>query len=82
MEWSSIVALPGGEGASVAVSGGRRSLRLVSSTMEDFPLRDWEQYDCVRKALGKAPLPVAARTGDSAGSGNPVSDAIKNALGN
>jgi uncharacterized protein len=48
----------------------------------DFPLRGWEQYDCVRKALGKAPLPAAARTGGTPGTANPVSDAIKNALGN
>ena len=46
----------------------------------DFPLRGWEQYDCVRRALGRAPLPAAARTGP--GGGNPVVDAIKNALGN
>jgi len=48
----------------------------------NFPLRGWEQYDCVRKALGKPPLPAAARTGGTAGTTNPVSDAIKNALGN
>jgi uncharacterized protein len=48
----------------------------------NFPLRGWEQYDCVRKALGKPPLPAAARTGGTAGTANPVSDAIKNALGN
>jgi TRAP transporter TAXI family solute receptor len=47
----------------------------------DYPLRGWEQYDCVRRALGKPPQPAAARTGAST-SGNPVSDAIKNALGN
>ena len=47
----------------------------------NYALRGWEQYDCVRRALGKAPLPAAARTGTS-GSSNPVSDAIKNALGN
>jgi len=47
----------------------------------NYALRGWEQYDCVRRALGKAPLPAAARTG-TPGSSNPVSDAIKNALGN
>jgi TRAP transporter TAXI family solute receptor len=47
----------------------------------DFPLRGWEQYDCVRKALGKPPLPGPVRTSGSPAS-NPVSDAIKNALGN
>ena len=46
----------------------------------EFPLRGWEQYDCVRKALGKRPLPVAAGTTTPA-SANPVSDAIKKALG-
>jgi uncharacterized protein len=47
----------------------------------DFPLRGWEQYDCVRKHLGKPPLP-AVRASGAPGSTNPVSDAIKNALGN
>ena len=47
----------------------------------EFPLRGWEQYDCVRRALGKPPLP-AAKTSSPPGSTNPVSDAIKNALGN
>ena len=46
----------------------------------EFPLRGWEQYDCVRRALGKAPLPASGRT--TVNGGNPVSDAIKNALGN
>jgi TRAP transporter TAXI family solute receptor len=46
----------------------------------DYPLRGWEQYDCVRKYLGKAPEPVkATRTGSA--SANPVMDAIKQALG-
>jgi len=44
----------------------------------DFPLRGWEQYDCVRRALGKAPA-TTARPGQG---GNPVSDAIKTILGN
>ncbi len=41
----------------------------------NYPLRGWEQYDCVRKYLGKAPTATAApptRTGQ-----NPVFDAIK-----
>ena len=46
----------------------------------EFPLRGWEQYDCVRRALGKTPLPTSART--TVTGSNPVSDAIKNALGN
>jgi TRAP transporter TAXI family solute receptor len=46
----------------------------------EFPLRGWEQYDCVRKALGKRSAPVAAGTAKPANA-NPVSDAIKKALG-
>lgn len=43
----------------------------------DYPLKGWEQYDCVRRAVGKkAPAPVTARSGN-----NPVSDAIKTILG-
>jgi TRAP transporter TAXI family solute receptor len=44
----------------------------------DYPLRGWEQYDCVRKYLGK---PVSAPP-ERTPSGNPVMDAIKEALGN
>jgi len=44
----------------------------------DYPLRGWEQYDCVRKYLGK---PVRTPTERQA-STNPVMDAIKEALGN
>ena len=47
----------------------------------EYPLRGWEQYDCVRNALGKSPAPAAARSTTS-GSANPVSDAINRALGN
>jgi TRAP transporter TAXI family solute receptor len=45
----------------------------------NYPLRGWEQYDCVRKYLGK---PVAATGGSPAGKpgGNPVFDAIKGVL--
>jgi hypothetical protein len=46
----------------------------------EFPLRGWEQYDCVRRALGKAPVPASGRS--TVTGSNPVSDAIKNALGN
>jgi TRAP transporter TAXI family solute receptor len=44
----------------------------------DYPLRGWEQYDCVRKYLGKPVRPPAER----AVTANPVMDAIKEALGN
>ena len=45
----------------------------------NYPLRGWEQYDCVRKYLGK---PVAATGGSLAvkPGGNPVFDAIKGVL--
>lgn len=45
----------------------------------DYPLRGWEQYDCVRKYLGKAvgPAPKAA----SSPASNPVMDTIKQVLG-
>jgi TRAP transporter TAXI family solute receptor len=45
----------------------------------NYPLRGWEQYDCVQKALGKSSAAVAGanpRTGL-----NPVFDAIKGVLG-
>ena len=46
----------------------------------DQPLKGWEQYDCVRKHLGRvAESPRAARTATS--SGNPVMDVIKQVLG-
>jgi uncharacterized protein len=44
----------------------------------EYPLRGWEQYDCVRKYLGK---PARTATEPPA-SENPVMDAIKEALGN
>jgi TRAP transporter TAXI family solute receptor len=45
----------------------------------DYPLRGWEQYDCVRKYLGKvgASAPKAA----SSPASNPVMDAVKTILG-
>jgi len=43
----------------------------------DYPLRGWDQYDCVRKQLGK---PVRTPPEKVPG-GNPVMDAIKEALG-
>jgi uncharacterized protein len=44
----------------------------------EYPLRGWEQYDCVRKYLGK---PVSQPV-DRSASANPVMDAIKDALNN
>jgi uncharacterized protein len=44
----------------------------------DYPLRGWEQYDCVRKALGKQ---VTAASRQPRPGGNPIMDAIKEALG-
>jgi TRAP transporter TAXI family solute receptor len=44
----------------------------------NYPLRGWEQYDCVRKALGKA-APAASAPAQRS-SPNPVFDAIKGAL--
>ena len=44
----------------------------------NFPLKGWEQYDCVRKYLGKPGEPTT--TTRSSGS-NPVMDAIKQILG-
>ena len=43
----------------------------------DYPLKGWEQYDCVRKMLPRtAVAPAPARSSES----NPVLDAIKNVL--
>ena len=44
----------------------------------NYPLRGWEQYDCVRKYLGKS-VPATAAPGQPR-SQNPVFDAIKGAL--
>jgi len=44
----------------------------------NYPLRGWEQYDCVRKALG-TPAPSAGGGAARAGR-NPVFDAIKGVL--
>ena len=43
----------------------------------DYPLKGWEQYDCVRKVLQKKPI-LPARDKSSL---NPVMDAIKDILG-
>jgi TRAP transporter TAXI family solute receptor len=43
----------------------------------DYPLKGWEQYDCVRKSLARtAPAPAVAKSSEL----NPVMDAIKNIL--
>jgi uncharacterized protein len=44
----------------------------------DYTLRGWEQYDCVRKALGK---PVAVTTRPRSAESNPVMDAVRDILG-
>jgi TRAP transporter TAXI family solute receptor len=46
------------------------------SVQLDYPLKGWEQYDCVRKYLG----PTAAAPASAKSSDNPVLDAIKNFL--
>jgi TRAP transporter TAXI family solute receptor len=47
----------------------------------NFPLRGWEQYDCVRKALGKGPAAGTGTTASAAKPGqNPVFEAIKGVL--
>jgi TRAP transporter TAXI family solute receptor len=43
----------------------------------EFPLKGWEQYDCVRKYLSKTSPPTA----QARPSANPVADAIKSILG-
>ena len=42
----------------------------------DYPLKGWEQYDCVRKNLGRTAAPVSAGSSE-----NPVLNAIKSILG-
>jgi TRAP-type uncharacterized transport system substrate-binding protein len=44
----------------------------------EYPLKGWEQYDCVRKYLRK-PIPTAARDRTSA-TVNPVMEAVKEIL--
>ena len=45
------------------------------SVQLDYPLKGWEQYDCVRKYLKQTPVRGAAKSAP-----NPVLEAIKNAL--
>jgi hypothetical protein len=44
-----------------------------------FPLKGWEQYDCVRKFLGK---PADASRVTKPVDENPIMDAVKQILGN
>jgi uncharacterized protein len=46
----------------------------------NFPLKGWDQYDCVRKYLGK-PAAAAPRPAAKSAEENPVIDAIKQILG-
>jgi TRAP transporter TAXI family solute receptor len=46
----------------------------------NFPLKGWDQYDCVRKYLGK-PAAAAPRPAAKSEEENPVIDAIKQILG-
>jgi hypothetical protein len=46
----------------------------------NYQLKGWEQYDCVRRAIGKTAAP-AAGAAPRAHSQNPVFDAIKEVLG-
>ena len=45
----------------------------------NYPLRGWEQYDCVRKYVGKAPAAASASSSPRSGL-NPVFEAIKGML--
>ncbi|HZI42024.1 MAG TPA: TAXI family TRAP transporter solute-binding subunit [Gemmatimonadaceae bacterium] len=45
------------------------------SVQLDYPLKGWEQYDCVRKFLKRGTVTTTAKSAP-----NPVLDAIKNAL--
>lgn len=46
----------------------------------NFPLKGWEQYDCVRKHLGKS-IEAGPRTAATSGEANPIMDAIRQILG-
>ena len=45
----------------------------------NYPLKGWEQYDCVRKYVGKAGPPTSTTRAKPAGQ-NPVFNAIKGVL--
>jgi TRAP transporter TAXI family solute receptor len=46
----------------------------------DYPLKGWEQYDCVRKYLGKSTGPAGAPPAAARRGANPVFEAIKGVL--
>jgi uncharacterized protein len=46
----------------------------------NYPLKGWEQYDCVRKYVGTAAAPGAATPTKSGQNENPVFNAIKGLL--
>jgi len=46
----------------------------------DYPLKGWEQYDCVRKYLVKKGAPAPAPAVKPAGEVNPILDAVKEML--
>ena len=46
----------------------------------NYPLKGWEQYDCVKKYLGKA-VPASTTTTSGRGQLNPVFEAIRGMLG-
>jgi uncharacterized protein len=46
----------------------------------NYPLKGWEQYDCVRKYIGTAAAPGAAAPAKSGQNENPVFNAIKGLL--
>jgi hypothetical protein len=69
---------------ALAMSEGLESLRKSGhpkwkAVDLNFPLKGWEQYDCVQKYVRKAGRPVAATRPSSP---NPVLEAIKDMLGN
>jgi hypothetical protein len=46
----------------------------------DYPLKGWEQYDCVRKYVGTSVPGTAAAPGKANPNENPVFNAIKGLL--
>jgi hypothetical protein len=47
----------------------------------NYPLKGWEQYDCVKKYLAKKGQPTAPAQTKSTGEINPIMDAVKEMLG-
>jgi uncharacterized protein len=60
---------------------GRNGHPKWKSVDLDFPLRGWEQYDCVQKVLGRTPAGLRPASGPSTPTANPIMDAIKQTLG-